>query len=366
MGATLLYADKPVDPLTIAIVDLDNTLESRFAYSALVSSGKRSSLIDIRRVSARRAETLLRDGTACAVFTIPEGFTSSVTGGENSPITAVFNPEMPMRTALVGLLSDSALELLETAQTGIYTVLEYVQDHDPDNFQISMEHINLRYITWVLAHASLFDKVEVTATGRISLPLHYLICALVFLMTLSAAVFFSVIRNGFPGDTLWRLRSFGVGGFQVIAGWILSLTIWSLFCGLVLSGCYTLFSSRLLLPNHHFALAVLPLLCLQFSAFTCMISFLFPEDMSGGIFVTSVSIGGLVLSGGILPHSFLPPEFEMAARFVPSYWSGALLMDGLYGVVNRTALVAVAISTVLMTIVGAICVSLRGRAVKRI
>jgi hypothetical protein len=300
------------------------------------------------------------------VFTIPQGFTSSVTGGENSPVSVVYNPQMPMRAALVKMLADSILDLLQTAQVGIYTVLDYVREQDPQSFQSAMQHINWRYITWTLAYSSLFDKEEVVATGQISLAVHYLVCALVFLLTLSCMMFPHVIRHGFPGDTLWRLRSFGVGGLPVMAGWTLSLTCWGLFCGLILAGGYAFIAPKLLLPAHPMALAFLPLLCLQLAAFACMASFIFPGDMSAGVFIGIISVGSLVLSGGILPHSFLPPAFETLARFIPSYWSGLLLADGLYGRLNQTAITVVAISTLIMFIAGAICIANCGRAVKKI
>jgi len=85
--------------ISIAIVDLDDSFETRMILSALVDDAQANVAFDFVRYSAQDAQMALDSGGVTAIITFPYNFGHSMIVGENIPFTIVYNSERPFTSA---------------------------------------------------------------------------------------------------------------------------------------------------------------------------------------------------------------------------------------------------------------------------
>ncbi|MCL2068706.1 MAG: ABC transporter permease [Oscillospiraceae bacterium] len=342
LGVYALRFDSGAEPLGVAVVNLDGSLESRLLISALPDGGADDELLQIHHVSEAQADIMLADGSVSAVFTLPEGFMRAVISGENNPIQAVYNPATPVRSNLLRVMADSLLGLLRTSQTGVYTALNYTAENSPMHYTDVFGRVNMRYLGIAAANTAAFRRIEITATGEVPPLAHYLSSALIFFYTLSLMILIPLVRSGFPDEILRRIRLMGRGSISTAAPWILSLWIWLMLSTLPLLGAYLL--AARIFPVTALASSILPpviisltVICFYLAALAAFLSFLPVSPIVCGWVLCVFAAASLWFSGGVLPLSFLPEGYRAIAGYLPAYHAGRLLGGTLHGELFRGA-----------------------------
>lgn len=294
----------------------------------LALAGQMDSLRDtatLHSTTPAQAREMLRTGQATAAIILPAGFLDSVYSGENLSPQVLLDAGRPLDAALVRSLAESAAILLDKAQQGItFTIQTYqAQGTTTPALQQVILDINLRYITWVLGHSSMYKVQTVAATGALSVGQFYLLSACLYLVLLALPVLHPLYALAPQRAWLGRLRAAGgrPGAYamaQILAGtlplfFMLGLLVAAL--GLAFGG--HLASLPVLLP----ALLVLALL---FSCFGFLLGNLGSAAASTGLCFL-LATGMLVAAGGFIPTILLPAGLAALEPWSPLGWMRALL-----------------------------------------
>jgi len=359
LGTSVLYSDGVPEPIGIAVVNLDNSLESRLMLSVLLEQDM-GALLQIAVMNEWQAHTALMEGEVSAVFTLPEGFMRSVMSGQNHPIQAVYNPATPMRSALVQNMADSMLELLRISQIGVYTALEYSANYAPEFYDEVFQRINMRYITLAASSGTMFHQNEISATGALPPITHYLVHALIFLYTLSLMIIIPLIRESFPREVKIQLRQLGFSKMRIAAGWTLALWLWLMLGMVPLTVLYFAAAQMFALPIWAAGLIAVPIVALYLAALAALLGLMPISPLASGATLCLYASGSLAISGGVLPLSFLPMGIGRIAQIFPSYHAARLLGNSLHGEILMGAVLAVLLTGFVLVLCQAAAIYFKG------
>jgi ABC-2 type transport system permease protein len=129
----LLEGNKFIDSFNIAIVDKENTLESRMLINQFlsqegiddISSEDTENLINFTKTNEDAALELLEKGEAEGIIIIPEGFVYSMSVGENKPFKVITDPRKPLIANFIKNYMQSYADLISASQNGIMTAYVY-------------------------------------------------------------------------------------------------------------------------------------------------------------------------------------------------------------------------------------------------
>lgn len=329
LGNYFLYKEKAVEPITIAIVDLDGSIESKLFLKNITGNEQYKDFLIFENTTEQEAELLLDQNIAAAVFTIPEGFAEYVKNGENRPFTAVYNSSMPIKTALIEYFANGLTQMLMASQIGVYTALDYAYENGTNaQYDRIFRTANTKYLSTVLARDKIIVAEEVSVTGALTAFQYYFFAAYIFLMLAGTVLFIDILQGIFTKDTLIRMRLRGVSSFKITLGAILAVFI----VLLIINGVFlaALYFAKGIVPqiplNKQFIIAVL-LISLCVAAFAVLVSVIFKNVFSAGVFISLSGIIMLFGSGGIIPVDYLSASINTFSRFTINYW-GAKLLNG--------------------------------------
>ncbi len=293
-------------PFTIGIVDRDNTAEINILIEMFKNTQSIASLITLEKLDEVSAKQKLQNDLIPAFVVIPKNFTQGIITGENPPLILVGNEKKMLELTATKLLLSAGVAFVTSSQSGIYSTIDFASEHgvDWDVIQTSIVlPINVEYMKAILSHKDYFAIEKVSATGNIPIASYYLHSLVFFLLGIFIIVFREsvVVSDG----VVARFRICGVGFFQIVANKLIALFLVIAFITLPLS----------------FVFGVKFLAVVWFlSSLTVFAAGVFKEQLSNGLFLFTVAILSLLVSGGLLPLSYLPKVFGFASVLFPHYW----------------------------------------------
>ena len=340
LGSFLLYEEGAVQPIKVALVDEDGSMESRMLLNYLESLEQYRRLITFAQTDWAAAQVMLDSGQASAAIVIPAGFMAGVMDGSNPPFTVTLDAGSPMRAAVIRLFAGIYADMLRTGQQGVYIALDAARDYAPQHWQEMFRAANMRYLAAMLNRGSVQQSRELSPTGQTSAAIHYGAAAFVFLMLLGSSLFLDWWARAASRPVLLRLDILGVGRLQAglcyLAGAAIPFGAACLLLVLGVGAANAIFGLGL---SASAALAVaLLMLILCGAAFMSAVSRLFGQGPGGNVFVFLYGLLCLFLSGGILPPAYMAPALVTMGRFTPHYWLARLLSQGLGGRLEGAAL----------------------------
>ncbi|MCL2857139.1 MAG: ABC transporter permease [Oscillospiraceae bacterium] len=354
---SFLLGEGAMPPVKIAIVDEDDTAESRMLLSYLEGMEEGRELIAFAITDAAGAQGMMESGEATAAVLIPSGFMAGVLDGTNAPFIVTLDPSTPMRAGVVRVFAGVYADMLRTGQQGVYISLDAARQHGTaEQWQEMFRTANLRFLMAMMNRESVLEETELHPTGQVSVALHYVSAAFVFLMLLGVCLFLDVWARAASRRVLLRLSALGnhwlPTGLSYTLGAAIPLGIACLLLALLAAAVNSSLELGLVhWPTTALALFVLILCC---GAFLAAISRLFGQGAVGNTFVFLYGLGGLFLSGGVLPPTYLAPILVSLGRLAPHYWLTRLLSYAIVGEVNAAALAG---SLVFIAIFGLVAVA---------
>ncbi|WRS28780.1 ABC transporter permease [Oscillospiraceae bacterium MB08-C2-2] len=341
LGRFFLTQQRAVEPVSIVLVDLDDTTETRMGFQLLSGMESYSQLLVFEKQEQLKAQEMLRNGLITAVVTIPQGFTDSIKSGVNTPFRLEYSEKTPLKSQLVAAFAQSFAEMLKTSQAGVYTALEYGREQGDDTlYPMLFQSINLEYLRLVGYRDDLFIRQTLSVTASMDAMDYYILCALVFLLGLSPVLLLeSVLVLQCPGVT-GGLRRAGIGNFRsslallaalwaacLCVGGSLSLLLWAFaqVGGLAFAPTFPFFAG-------------LAVILLAVAAATLLIARLLPSPGAGSLCTALFSLAALLVSGGIIPTDYLSPRLQLLGRLTLNRWAVPLLGEGLAGRTDWKAL----------------------------
>lgn len=306
-GITLAIAAPEGDPVAAQLAQVLSGMQDVSRYCR------------VEAMDYERAVQALSAGTVSAVLVLPENFLGGVLSGENPDVELLVHGARPLEALLTLWVGQSASGLLQSFQSGIYTVLELYAENPPAglSYQTVMTRINLRYISWTMNRQDLYRVQTVPVTGALPIGLHYTL-SLFFYLSLSLAPMFVPVydRRWIASQRRFRAagrRSGVFFGAAFLSCWLLQSVLIALFALPVLKcGFFTVLLPALLCG----------LFCSAFGAFCCLAT---ADTGSCGLLSFLCTLVFLALSGGILPPVLMPGFLQPLLQLSPVTWLRQLL-----------------------------------------
>lgn len=312
-----------IEPFSIALVDNENTSQTRMLTKQLDEFGIFKQILRIDEAGAMR---MLSEGTIASVIIIPAGFTDSVAAGKNKPAAVIGNSSKPLQSFVVKNLMQSAANLVSAAQSAIITIYRYNEKAGlkGQELETQFNDSTMKFFLEALSRNEVFSRVE--ASGQFNLtPVEYFTSALlvVFIMFSGMPGMKMLVAERSSGITR-RLAASPVRMWQVI----LSKLMVSLVLSIIQFGIIIVLTSVVF--KNYWGAPVKSILLL-FGGLMLAVS-------AWSVFVASISttpasadaVGNLgillmaVIGGSIYPLSSMPDFIRSISRLTINRWA----MDG--------------------------------------
>jgi ABC-2 type transport system permease protein len=332
----LLRSHSLVEQFSVALVNQDNSLETRTMINHLESSEELSGLFLMEKVDYAEAMDLLTRNRVAAVIVIPPGFGESIAMGKNRPLELTGNQRRPLQSSLVRVVLQSAADLVTAAQSGVNTVYYYLRQAHVSGAELdrSLNQSIMSFMLSSLGRTRVLQTVHVSSLANLS-PLEYysVSFALLFLMLTGMISLKSTVTESEDG-VVRRLLAQGVRPLQVVSARFFSLTLvlavqFSLLLLLLVffvDGYFRGQLFHLVLASAAAVAAAAGLLLLL----ACCTSNVTALNMLGFTLIAGMAITG----GGIVPLAYLPEWLRPLQQLSFNKWAAQGLYQALFGTVS--------------------------------
>lgn len=310
-AAKYLYSEKD-GKITIALYYPEDEASS-LMIAAIEKMDSAKQNLEIKRVEKEEVLPMVKRGEAYCGIIMPEDFVKDIITGKNTP-AAVY---LPKNSTADSLLARSYLSAgigdLAAAQAGIYALLDcfgYGSD------KTDLVNINLVYLNAAFSREEAFKAQVVSASGSLSTLQYYTIGGFIIFLLLIGSLF-SRLSLSAEGAVASRLKIFGISGFKLwLSSFIVTLLIYIIISAVIVSGLFMLPAGLGLKPDVGLypliGLSSLILFCALFiSAAFCLFDFAAP------LIIFMFTLICALLSGAILPASFLPQKIQILTPYMP-------------------------------------------------
>lgn len=306
------YYETPEDDgiikATVGVVT--NGMDSQYVSLGLGMLGSMASTSDyfsFKVMESDEANKALDKGKIIAIVNFPEGAVEGILNGTNDPVDIRFNQSNPLSSVLLTELTKSGATLLSGAQAGTYTTAELFYKYDKGSeLYNAFNDVDELGFKLVLKRGSLFDSYEDDTTN--TTIAYYMgtaiILVLIFLgLTMAKNVYFD--NDAF--------LSFGRSqkGFELsyfIAKIASLTTVLYVATIILLSIIFRIQALKHYIPHPSMPRLYLVslLIALFLASYLSMLMFTMPRSMDGILLVFITSIVLIIVSGLLIPLSFLP------------------------------------------------------------
>ena len=305
-------------PVQVAVVDEEGGLVSRFCINLVSSQSYVASLMDIDRVSRKKALAGMDDGTYAAVIILPEGYTDNIMYGHEGQGEIILSKAAAASAEIVASVADLGERLLAAGQYGVFAGEEVVWaadlPADVHNKFLDQSNLELLEIAVGLYDTGTRDVVLPYNGTGLSVENYYAVTWLGLFLLISGLFFTGLYTADNSRSLLARLFSTGIRPADYLAGKVLYPLLFRLPLFALL-----FFGLSRFVPAKLSAGALLAAL-LGIVLAACMISFsavaLASRKGWAGLLIGIAAIG-LFLCGGIMPRSFLPGWLTAIGDFTP-------------------------------------------------
>ncbi|WLD93041.1 ABC transporter permease [Alkalihalobacillus sp. AL-G] len=204
----LIKSETLLPPFDVAIVDEDNTIETKLLIQQFQEDEELEELITFRHVTSDEAEGLLANNEIASILKIPNGFTDGIRYGENKPVVVIGNEQRPIQSALFHEMMKSAADLVSAAQSGVNTIYEFLNRYDSagsGEITASIEEFTL----FAFGREKMFEKEEVESFSGVTPLNYYSTSGFILLLCLTGLLTMGVTMSS-NARIDERLRTFGV------------------------------------------------------------------------------------------------------------------------------------------------------------
>ena len=311
-------ASEGASPVQVAVVDEEGGLVSRFCINLVSSQSYIASLMDVERVSRRKALNGIEDGTYAAVIILPDGYTDNIMYGREGKGEILLSRGAAASAEIVASVADFGERLLAAGQYGVFAGEEVVwaADLPEDVYNDFLTRSNLQLLD---AAVGLYDEgtsdivTPYNGTG-LTTEGYYAVTWLGLFLVIAGLFFTGLYTADNSRSLLTRLFSMGIRPMEYMSGKVLYPLLFRLpLYVLLLYGLSRFLPLKFSAPG--LAGALLALLIA-----TCLISFsavaLASRKGWPGLLMGIAAIC-LFLCGGLVPRSFLPAWLSTAGDFTP-------------------------------------------------
>jgi ABC-2 type transport system permease protein len=347
----LIEGDSFIESFDMAIVNKDNTLQTRTLIQQIEKSQQLKGLVRFIYVDEHEALRLLQENEIASIITIPRGFSADLAVGKNTPVKVVGNLQRPLQSVLTKAWMQSSADLVTAAQSGVNTVYHFLREADLSKKELN-EAVNLSIIQFslhALGRGEMYNIDIVSSINNLSPVQYYIISGGVILLLIWSFMIILAILGGKSAALEQRLISFGISSYQLLWSRFLSITI-ILFTKFLFIFTLIVMLSSYDMGQHIIYFLVLALLVIMtmnamFLLLATIIEHMILRQLFGFFIILWLSISG----GSIVPLSYLPEWINFLSALSINKWAIQGFSDVLYSAqVRDQALYIPALSAMLI------------------
>jgi ABC-2 type transport system permease protein len=312
-----------VEPFSIALVDNENTTQTRMLSKQLDDMGIFKEILRLDENEARRR---LADRSISAIIIIPSDFTESVSMGENKPVTVIGSRSAPLQSYIVKSLMQSAANQVSAAQSAIMTIHRFDREAGlkGDELEKDFNDSIMKFFLEALSRREVFSQLEGTPQFDLT-PVEYFTAALlvVFMMFAGMPGMKMLVTERSMGITR-RLSASPVRMWQVVLSKLVtSLLLVILQFGVIIGLTSAVFKNYWGAPVKSILL-LFGGLVLAVSAWSVFVSSIATSPASADVIGNLGILLSAVIGGSIYPLSTMPEFIRDISRLTINRWA----MDG--------------------------------------
>lgn len=311
----LLYQDSPMIQITIGVVEEEENPVTDLMLQYIQSMESISETCTFQLMAEEEAFSLLQEQKIAAVLVLPGQLVEGILNGKNAPVQVYFPENAGMESALLKLLTDAGVDMLQVAQAEIYGIYDTAKEFDAlEHLSVLEADINQKNLAFALDRMALFTAKNVSATGGLTIVQYYIASGMVlFLLLLGMACY--PLMQPYTSVMSGQLARYGIGIFRQCFGkWM---------CGF---GSLTLgeIGILVLIPSEWspgFKMQQIAVILLLTACVTAFVFFIFQLANSGVTAILALFFLTIVMmycSGGFLPAVFLPETIQKIGSILPT------------------------------------------------
>lgn len=312
-----------IEPFPVALVDRENTVQTRMLARQLEGVGIFSEVV---RTDEPEAKKMLSDGKVASIIIIPKGLTDSVSVGENTPVTVIGSSSKPLQSLVVKNLVKSAASLVSSAQSAIITIYHYNQEAGLKGKALE-EQFNastMKFFVGALSRNEIFSQADTAPQYNLT-PVEYFTAALIviFLMFAGMPGMKMLVTERSTGVTK-RLMASPARVWQIILSKLLvSVLLSAIQFGVIIALTSIVFRSYWGAPVKSILLMFAGVI-FAVSAWSVFVSAISTSPASADVIGNLGILLMAILGGSIYPLSSMPEFVKAVSRLTITRWG----MDG--------------------------------------
>jgi hypothetical protein len=317
----LLYNNETIQKITIAIVQQEEDDLVKMGLQMIESMESIDGISEFVLMNEKEAIEALKAQKIFAVLLFPTDLIQSIIYGKNTPVEVILPANMGIEAAVFKEITDAGAIMLGSTQAGIYAMGEYLEAyHLETSLKEAEDFLNRVYLTSVLYREDYFRKIEVSATGSLTITQHYIAYGIILFLLLNGIACANILQEKTTALEN-KLYFTGIGSVAYIVTKIISIAM-LLWTSLVLLGGFL--SSIIYFTTQNSVieniLCIFPLFIVSLAvASIIVLIFQLTKNLIGGVMLLFLSsIIMTFLSGGFLPAAFLPEGIRNVGQRMPT------------------------------------------------
>lgn len=361
LGLKPLLQDKQwVEPFSVAIVDEDNTFETKLLMKQYQESEELQNVLSFNKTDAGEASELLAANKIAGIVIVPDGFTKGIRHGKNIPVSVIGNPERPFQAELLKQVMVSNANLISSAQSGANAAFHYLRKMGlpSDEFRTYRDAIITDFTLQALNRNKIYETETLSALGGITSLEFYSVSGVLILLMIGGLFGMSLTARSEQAALRERLSLQGIRSGVFFMSNILSVFVLLVIQAIILVSLFYSVTKTWSIP----AAVILLAYCLSVSSLFAVCQELFQQNGAkwgaGIILVTGIT----ATSGSVLPLSYLPEIWRSMSFLNVLHHSHSGLVDTLFAESVSWTLVGLLLSfSAVLWILGFIIITIKKR-----
>lgn len=302
--------------LKIAVVNNDTSDSSALAVKLLTNSVKSlNAVLSMSVMEEDIAFDEIKNGNLNGILIIPDGAIEGYLYGNDIPMTLYISDASPYEHIILKQIGETGRKMLSFGRSGTYTVQRIMYEKgNKDKYDEISDRINTILLSKTLgAYSDMTIWKNVNLSGAI-VPLipHHILCFFAFFMLCSVSLWSKFIINDISPSVLQRMFCSKINPFEVIISKVIYIFLFNIIVTILFFLSSKFFSDY----DIHINLLCITVTSLFLSTLSVFMFIVIGKNSS--FIISSVSMTGIILSGGIIPVSLIPSTLANIGVFSPN------------------------------------------------
>lgn len=308
---------------SVAVVDYDNTLETRFIINHFEQAESLKQIADVIRTDYEEAVRMIKDNKIAAMIVVPKNFSNDLRVGKNTPVTVIGNQRMSFQALLIKEYMKNGANLVTAAQSGVNTIWSFLHEAGA-----SKEDLNkwfsksvMEFTFKSLGRNQVFKKRAVSPIAGILPFEYYSIAIMVIYIFFNSMVGLRLMIQEKKAETIKRMTSQGVPSSKIVVSKFLALLIFQTIQFSVLFMIMIIFFNQHIRGDMANAIGMFILTIAACSSCMMVLAALFGNFVTANVAGYTIVLVMAFVGGSIIPLPYLPEAVRSISFISINKWA---------------------------------------------